>query len=412
MAASEKRNFLKNLTAVGLIQGLGYVLPLLTLPYLLTTLGASKLGIIGIAQAATSFFVVLVDYGFNLIGTREVAVHRDHPDKINQLFASIFTTKVVLWLAAALIYGAIVLAVPQYRQEWALFALTFGITISTVLIPVWLLQGLEKFTLLHLINTGYRLLYTAAIFLWIHQPEDVLWVPIFNATTAMVGGAFGLWWCYKQGIRFAWASTEVVIQELRSGFGIFLSGLGVNTVTSAPLLVLGFYSSAKVVGYFNFIDKFILFFRLVIRMLGSVAFPMLSRAVKHNVAQAKKLLVGLVGVGSFLAVFGAVLLYFTAEPIARLLVEEDTTQLTRMIQWLVFIPLVYLWRNLSELSLIALYQNKRYTTLTLATAAFQLLALWILTKHWGYQGAYVSIYLAELLLVGLSIFTILKKWPK
>lgn len=412
MAATEKRNFLKNLTAVGLIQGLGYVLPLITLPYLLTTLGASKLGILGIAQAATSFFVVLVDYGFNLIGTREVAVNRDNPNKINELFASIFTTKVVLWIAAALIYGSVVLAVPQYRQEWVLFALTFGITISTVLIPVWLLQGLEKFTLLHLINTGYRLLYTIAVFLWIHHPEDVLLVPIFNATTAMLGGAAGLFWCYQQGLRFSWAKKEVVLKELRSGFGIFLSGLGVNTVTSAPLLVLGFYSSAKVVGYFNFIDKFILFFRLVIRMLGSVAFPMLSRYVQHNVAQAKKLLVNLVGFGSLLALVGAVLLFFSAEPIARLLVEEDTTQLTHMIQWLVFIPLAYLWRNLSELSLIALYQNNRYTALTLGTAAFQLVALWVLTRSLGYQGAYISIYLAELLLVGLSIFTILKKWPK
>ena len=44
MSAPEIKTLLRNLASVGLIQGGGYVLPLLTLPYLLSVLGAKGFG--------------------------------------------------------------------------------------------------------------------------------------------------------------------------------------------------------------------------------------------------------------------------------------------------------------------------------------------------------------------------------
>lgn len=57
-------------------QGLNIILPLLTMPYLFRVLGVEKFGLIAFSYALITFFNVIVDYGFTLSGTREVALNQ------------------------------------------------------------------------------------------------------------------------------------------------------------------------------------------------------------------------------------------------------------------------------------------------------------------------------------------------
>ena len=47
---------------------------MITFPYLVRTLGVEKYGLVMFAQAFISYFSLMGDYGFNLSGTREVAL--------------------------------------------------------------------------------------------------------------------------------------------------------------------------------------------------------------------------------------------------------------------------------------------------------------------------------------------------
>ncbi len=403
MSTPEIKRFLSNLASVGFIQGLGYVLPLITLPYLLHVLGAKDFGLLSIAQAITSFFVVLVDFGFNLIGTRQVAVKRADIGELNRLFSNILLSKIILWFLGLLIFVILVLVIPEYRDHLYLFALTFGVTIGTVLLPVWLFQGLEEFNVLNTINTGYRLVYTVLIFAFIHSQEDILFVAALNSSTAIIGGLIGILWCRRYHIRFRMSSWKDIQSTLSENQSIFFSSLGINAVSYAPLILLGNYASPMITGYYAFMDKILLFFNLAIRMLGTVAFPMLSRGFNENKLATLQLLRKIGGLGSLVLFASGIALLLFATPLADLIQNEHETELENMIRWIALIPLVYLFRNLSELTLLALNLNKNYSQIVLSTAAVHIVLLWMFTAIWGYRGTITSVYLTEILVVVLSV---------
>ena len=87
----EKKKFITNFFSLATLQGLNYILPLLTLPYLVRILGTEKFGILAFATAIVSYFIVLTDYGFNFTATREVSLNRESSEKLDEIFSSVMT---------------------------------------------------------------------------------------------------------------------------------------------------------------------------------------------------------------------------------------------------------------------------------------------------------------------------------
>ena len=66
----------KNVFALTLLQVGNYLVPIAILPYLTRVLGVDGFGRIGFAAAFTMYFVLIVEWGFNLSSTRDVSVLR------------------------------------------------------------------------------------------------------------------------------------------------------------------------------------------------------------------------------------------------------------------------------------------------------------------------------------------------
>lgn len=77
-----------------------YAVPLLTVPYLVRTLGPSGWGLVAMAQGLGNYLSLIVEYGFNLSATREVARHHDSPELVADLVAGVVGAKAALAAAA------------------------------------------------------------------------------------------------------------------------------------------------------------------------------------------------------------------------------------------------------------------------------------------------------------------------
>ena len=72
--SSEKATIASNYGYLLFLQGANYLLPLILLPFLVRVLGTEKYGLVMFAQSTAVILSVIVDFGFNLSGTREVSM--------------------------------------------------------------------------------------------------------------------------------------------------------------------------------------------------------------------------------------------------------------------------------------------------------------------------------------------------
>ena len=86
------RRVVGNAASLISLQAVGYVLPLVTVPYLLRVLGPERFGLIAFSQAVMASFVTLNDYGFNLSATRELAICREDRRLKSELYFSVMAT--------------------------------------------------------------------------------------------------------------------------------------------------------------------------------------------------------------------------------------------------------------------------------------------------------------------------------
>ena len=77
-----------NFISLALLQGVNYLLPLLSFPFLFRVLGVERWGLVTFGYSLMQYFVMFTDFGFNLSATKFISEHRNDLQKINSYLNS------------------------------------------------------------------------------------------------------------------------------------------------------------------------------------------------------------------------------------------------------------------------------------------------------------------------------------
>lgn len=255
---SDRRRLLGNMASLFTLQGANYILPLVTLPYLVRVLGPEKFGLIAFSQAFMQYFIVATDYGFNLSATREIAVHRGDAEKLGAIVSSVLTIKLLLAVFGFGALMALLWLVPTFHQNWPLYLAVYLSVLGATLFPTWLFQGLERMRDITWMNVGARLVTTAAIFAYIHRPNDYVLAAAIQSASVLLA-ALPAWWTLNkvQRIKLQVPNVRMLRQQLVAGWHIFLSTAAINVYTSSNTFVLGLIAGPVAVGYFSAANKIV-----------------------------------------------------------------------------------------------------------------------------------------------------------
>lgn len=337
----DKSVFLKNLTSLLTVQGLNYLLPLLTLPYLVRVIGVEKFGVLSLALAVIAFFLVITDYGFNFTATREVSLNKGNKIELIKIFNSVMIIKFLLVIISLVALIVLVLSVDKFGQELLIYLFTFGLVIGQVLFPIWFFQGIEEMKFITIINTLSKIISTLSIFVFIKKPEDYLWVPFLNSVGAIVGGCYSLYLVQKKfGIRFERQTRAELLKHLKGGGNLFLTTMLSTLLTSSGLLILGFYASNTVVGMYSAIEKL---FKAVVGLfapLTQALYPISCNQFQKEADSQQKYMLKLLGGMSVIALIVSISIACFSGQIIALLYGEAMVKYSYILQammiWLFF----------------------------------------------------------------------------
>lgn len=277
----DKRRLLSNFFSLSILQTFTYILPLLTLPYLVRVLGSEKFGLVVFAQAFIIFFNILVDYGFNLSATREISVNRENKEKLTEIFSSVMSIKFILIGISFTILSIIIFSFENFSNNIDLYYLTFLWVIGQALFPIWYFQGLEKMKYITIVNITSKLIFTIAIFIFIQNETDYILVPILNGLGFIIGGILSLWIVHKDfNQKFQIQSIKILLMYFKDSSQFFLSRLSSVGYSNVNTFLAGILLSPVFVTYYYLADKAVSVILTLFSPIVQTIYPYLAK--KYN----------------------------------------------------------------------------------------------------------------------------------
>jgi PST family polysaccharide transporter len=280
----EHKILLKNTFSLSILQFANYVLPLITIPYVVRVIGPDKFGLISFAQAFATYFLLVVNYGFDLSATREISSNRDDKNTLVRIYSNVLFTKAFLFTLCTLIFTSLIFLIPKFRENILVFIVSYLIVAGYVLFPTWLFQGLEKLYITSIFNFIVKLLFTIGIFIFVRNKNDFYLVPLLMSLGQIFAGTLALMYSLKLlDWKINMPRLEDIFRELKNGFSVFISLVFINFYTISNTFILGFFAPHENVGYFASGSKLVLVFQtLVLAPLAQSLYPHVGKILRND----------------------------------------------------------------------------------------------------------------------------------
>ena len=329
------KTILNNFFSLTLLKVLTYILPLITFPYLIRVLGVEKFGLIMFAQATMYYFEIVVDFGFNLSATREVALNAEKTNKLNEIISAVFSIKFVLLIISFLILFIVLSIFDRFTDDYLIYYYSFLKVIAFAFFPVWFFQGIEKMKYVTWINIVSKTIYTILIFVFIQAESDYLLVPLINGFGFFIGSLLALYYVFKHFKHvFVFNSFAIIKQHFIDSSMFFLSRVSVSLYTSSNTFVLGLVASNLTVGYYAIAEKLYIVIRQLYQPIVQVIYPYISKSKNMNFF--KKLYPGVV----FLNFIGVYILWVFAPELIYLVSKEHFLESIKVFRILLIVACI------------------------------------------------------------------------
>lgn len=268
-----------NFISLALLQGVNYLLPLLSFPFLFRVLGVERYGLVTFGYALMQYFVMFTDFGFNLSATKYISEHRDDRGKINSYLNSAMIGRFLLCGISFLVLLVLVAGFDKFKIESTFYLLYFGIILGNVMFPMWFFQGMENMKYITVFNIVAKSLSLIPFFIFIRNPEDYIYVPICYSVGFLLAGLVSLFIVYnRMGMRWYVTSPGQIKESLRESSTYFLSRLSTSLFTTSNSFLLGLVCGNTAVGYYSAAEKLYQAYNQLLSPFTGVLFPHIAKS--------------------------------------------------------------------------------------------------------------------------------------
>ncbi len=248
LAPGSSAAWLRSAALLSVIQLANQLIPLISIPYLASVLGPGGWGRLAVAQSFGLYLTTVLEYGFNLSATREIAAAGERY-QIAAIAGRVIAAQALLYLVCALLAALILPRFAIFHEDSFLILSTLIWVIPQGISLQWLFQGLDRLPLLALATLTARLLGLAGLFAFVRTSQDLALAQLVQAIPALllIGGAATIL-LSETGLQLP--KPAAIWTTLRSSFLLFVYRAGVNVHAAAMAFLLGCVAAPEVVGYY------------------------------------------------------------------------------------------------------------------------------------------------------------------
>lgn len=406
-----RSKLLRNTLSLYSVQGLQYLVPLITLPLLVRALGTDGYGWISIAGAFGGYLQVVCDYGFQLSASRTISMRRDDTMFVSRQISSILAAKLFLAATSSIAALALLAALPDYRTHAVWLGIATLGSLASSFFPSWLFQGMERMGSMALISTVSRLLQLLLVVLLIRDRGDValfLWISALMSL-ASTSAAWVLA-IRRFKLRIILPKPLAVLWVLRDGFEIFLSQVGTLLFSNTNIMVLGALADPVAVGRYAIAEKIA---RIGIQLggpVGSALYPRIAALITLSKDSAFRFLHRVLAWGSIAFIGIGLGMVLLAPYAVRFICGHPQPEILPLVWILSPLPLTIFVDNIFGTQVLLNSGHRRaFMTVPLTAGLLSLVLQAALIPLFGAHGAAASLLASELWILALFVWLAWKK---
>ncbi|HEY5060667.1 MAG TPA: oligosaccharide flippase family protein [Gemmatimonadaceae bacterium] len=393
----------KNAGALFVGQGVGLVVPLLTVPYLARVLGPSGWGPVLAAQALGNWLLLVLEFGFELSGTRAVAHARTVPHTMSDVVHGVQSAKAGLVSFAVPIIVIGLIAIPAVRQYPGLLAWTVTFAVLRGFSPLWFFQGIERVQGAVAVDAVTRAAAALGVFVFVHGPGDGWRVIALQAVFAAVALVVLTGWLARH-VALRLPTRAAAIATLRASSSIFACRAWSGLYIQGNALILSALAGPAVVAFFGGAERII---RAAINLLQPLTQVFLPRVTYLRVVQpaaARRMIrSALLGVGALGVAMGLCGL-IGAPILVRVLLGPEYRAAIPVLRLMGALPMLVAVNTVLGLYWALPFGHERLLLGSIIAAGVVNVALaLLLVPRWGATGMAASTIVAEV--VALIVLT-------
>ena len=383
-----------------------YLIPILEIPILARALGVQEYGKVVLIQSIALMSSLIVEYGFSLSGSRQIAIARDDRGNLSRIYGDVFSAKLIiiltLFLFGAIIYvfnGHVFLGGTQILLGFIYF-LAFGFS------PFWFFQGLEKISVVVIIEVVLRFASLFLLYWFIRTEEDAELALGILAGFGLLNTFIGNVICIKKAGKIK-LSLVGGLHQLRTGFHVFIYKSSNNILLSAGPSLVGATSGHVAVASYVPAEKIIRGFIGFVNPILIGFFPYLNRQYLLSKENTIKLSLMIV-VGMFASgILAAGSIFLVGDYLIQTVLGSGfiiASSVLKIFVWV--IPFRLTNQAIGLCILIPMGRDKITSGLMMFFSIFSIIFAALLSIWFGVNGVVMGFVLSEACLLFALIFVV------
>lgn len=390
------KQFLLNVSFLGLIQVFSIAFPFITYPYFISMVGVELYGTVIFYQAIIMYLALFVNFGFNVSAVKLISECYEDKGRISLIFCNVFGVKTILLLLSFLFLYAYIYFFKIEDNVDLIFYCSLAL-ISDVFFPQWYFQAIEKLKIVTLLVFLSRVISLCMMFLFVTESDDYKLIPIISNLPYVFVGFFSLWIARLNGIKYTGFIFSEMFSLLKNSFDLFLTSSVIAVKNKFDIIFIGLFIDKEAVAIYDLVLKV---FNIAIMPIGIFNNAIFAKMSKEKSLPLLRKLIFFSFAVSLLIV---VVVFYISPFIISYMIDNVSIVIDMIRLLLISIPIFAISLPLAQNGLIVFNHTKVHlygmlsTTFVYILAIFVVYLLDVMGDLWVYPIITILVYLYELL---------------